>query len=88
MPVSFNLDKFDISCPYGFPLLTNDNVVMRKKLWEKGIHSFILWKPLHNDFINTENTISKRLSDSIIILPVNHDLDIEDIDRIIEVVNE
>jgi dTDP-4-amino-4,6-dideoxygalactose transaminase len=37
---------------------------------------------------NNENKLSKYLSDSIVILPVNHDLDIKDIDRIAEVINE
>jgi hypothetical protein len=88
LPVFFNLEDFDISCPFGFPLLINDNVLIRKKLWEQGIHSFILWNPLHDDLKLKDAEISKYLSDLIIILPVNHDLNIEDIDRIVEVINE
>ena len=40
------------------------------------------------DLENKKNNISQYLSDSIIILPVNHDLSIKDIDRVIEVINE
>ena len=68
--------------------MVNNNALIRKKLWDQGIHSFILWNPLHNDVENNENKVSKYLSDSIVILPVNHDLDIKDIDRIAEVINE
>jgi dTDP-4-amino-4,6-dideoxygalactose transaminase len=68
--------------------MANNNALIRKKLWDKGIHSFILWNPLHNDVEKNENKVSKYLSDSIVILPVNHDLDIKDIDRIVEVINE
>ncbi len=88
LPVLLNLEELDTSCPHGFPLLTNNNVLTRKKLWDQGIHSFILWSSLHKDLENTKNNISQYLSDSIIILPVNHDLSIKDIDRVIEVINE
>ena len=83
-----DLEKLDTSCPHGFPLLTNNNELTRKKLWDQGIHSFMLWGSLHKDLANKKNNISQYLSDSIIILPVNHDLSIKDIDRVIEVVNE
>ena len=69
-------------------MLTNNNEITRKKLWDQGIHSFMLWGSLHKDLANKKNNISQYLSDSIIILPVNHDLSIKDIDRVIEVVNE
>jgi len=79
--------RLDISCPYGFPLLVNDNISIRKKLWDEGIHSFVLWNTLHEDIENKDNSISQYLSYSIIVLPVNHDLSIRDIDRIIGVIN-
>ena len=88
IPNYLHLMQLDTSCPYGFPLMANNNALIRKKLWDQGIHSFILWNPLHNDVENNENKVSKYLSDSIVILPVNHDLDIKDIDRIAEVINE
>lgn len=88
LPVLLNLEELDTSCPHGFPLLTNNNALTRKKLWDQGIHSFILWGSLHKDLENKKNNMSQYLSDSIIVLPVNHDLSIKDIDRVIEVINE
>ena len=88
LQVSFDLGKLNTSCPYGFPLLINNNLELRKKLWDQGIHSFILWKKLHPSILNDQNRVSEYLSNSIIILPVNHDLSIKDIDKVIEVINE
>ncbi len=88
LPVLFNLKKMDMSCPHGFPLLTSNNKLIRKKLWDKGIHSFILWSSLHDNVPVKSNKRSKHLSDSIIVLPVNHDLSTKDIDRVIGVINE
>lgn len=88
IPASLDFEKFDISCPYGFPLLVNDSRLIRKKIWNKGIHSFVLWKPLHMDIPEEKRKCSKYLSNSVVVLPVNHDLSIKDIDKIIGVINE
>ena len=88
LPVLLNFKKLDTSCPHGFPLLTSNNKLIRKKLWAKGIHSFILWGSLHDNVPVKSNKYSKYLSDSIVVLPVNHDLSIKDIDRVIRVINE
>jgi hypothetical protein len=82
-----NLDNFDISCPYGFPLIVEDNQQVRKKLWEMGIHSFILWDTLHEDLSQEESKYFDYLSNSNLILPVNQDLSSNDIDRIINILN-
>ena len=82
-----NLNKFDILCPYGFPLIVEDNQLVRKKLWEEGIHSFILWGSLHNDSSREESEYSNYLSHSNIILPVNQDLSSSDINKIIDILN-
>jgi len=71
--------------PYAAPLTGS---LIRKKLWAKGIHSFILWGSLHDNVPVKSNKYSKYLSDSIVVLPVNHDLSIKDIDRVIRVINE
>ena len=86
--VSFDLGKLNTSCPYGFPLLIKNNLQLRKKLWNKGIHSFILWNKLHPNIEENKSLVSEYLSNSIIILPVNHDLPIKDIDTVIEAINE
>ena len=82
-----NLDNFDISCPYGFPLFVEDNQQIRKKLWEMGVHSFILWDTLHEDLSREKSKYSNYLSNSNLILPVNQDLSSNDIDRIINILN-
>ena len=87
-PAALNFETFDVFCPFGFPLLTNNNKLIRKKLWDQGIHSFILWDSLHVDALAKNDKYSKYLSDSIVVLPVNHDLSIKDINRVIKVINE
>ena len=82
-----NLNEFDILCPYGFPLIVEDNQLVRKKLWEEGIHSFILWRSLHNDSSGEKSEYSNYLSHSNIILPVNQDLSSSDINKIIDILN-
>lgn len=85
MPIG--LDKNHISCPYGFPFFTKNSRALRKKLWDGNIHSFILWKDLHNDIPSKNKECAHFLSNSIIVLPVNHDLSSKDIDKVIEVVS-
>jgi len=82
-----NLNNFDISCPYGFPLIVEDNKQIRKKLWEMGVHSFILWDTLHEDVSLKETKDSNYLSNSNLILPVNQDLSLNDIDKILNILN-
>ena len=76
------LKKLKKGCPYGFPLKVDDNQMTRTKLWNKGIHSFILWK----DCLSSSK-FSDDLTKKIIILPVNHDLYQDDLKEIIKVVN-
>ena len=83
-----NLNEFDIVCPYGFPLIVKDNKLIRKKLWEEGIHSFILWRSLHNDSSGEKSEYSNYLSHSNLILPVNQDLSSRDINKIIDILND
>ncbi len=84
---NLNLDNFDTDCPYGFPFIVENNKNIRNKLWNEGIHSFILWGYLHEDFLQVKNTDSENLSKSIVVLPVNHDLTSSDINRVIEIIN-
>jgi hypothetical protein len=84
-PQKFNLNSFDISCPYGFPLMVNNNKKIRSKLWNEGIHSFILWGSIHNDALGNNNI--NCLLDSLLILPVNQDLSSDDIKKIIKIIN-
>ena len=82
-----NIDNFDISCPYGYPLLVKDNKRARRKLWDMGVHSFILWSDLHKDIPSKYSNETIYLSNSILILPVNQDLSLNDIKKIIEIIN-
>ena len=82
-----SLSKLDISCPFGFPFIVKDNQEVRKKLWDKGVHSFILWHPLNRNSTKEADEYSNYLSHSNIILPVNQDLSSSDIDKIIEILN-
>ena len=85
-PQKLNLNSLDISCPYGFPLMVNNNTKIRSKLWNAGIHSFILWGSIHKDVLERNNNINCLL-DSLLILPVNQDLSSDDIKKIIEIIN-
>ena len=82
-----NLKNFDISCPYGYPLFVKDNKKLRKKLWEMGVHSFILWSDLHKDIQSKYSENSLYLSNTNIVLPVNQDLSLNDIERIVKIIN-
>ena len=87
MQNKIRLNNFDISCPYGFPLFIENNKQVRKKLWEMGVHSFVLWDTLHEDITHIKNTDSNYLSNSNLILPVNQDLSSNDIDKILNILN-
>jgi hypothetical protein len=88
LPSKLIVENYDISCPLGFPLIVHDNVKSRKKLWEMGVHSFILWENLHEDISFQKFEDSKILSHSNLILPVNQDLSSNDIYRIINILND
>lgn len=83
-----NLKNFDTSCPYGYPLFIEDNKKLRNKLWQMGIHSFILWSNLHKDIPSKYLDNSNYLSNRTLILPVNQDLSPNDIERIIKIIND
>jgi hypothetical protein len=85
---TIDINNFDLSCPYGFPLLVKNNKVVRKKLWSMGVHSFILWSDLHKDVPSKLSKNSKFLSNANLILPVNQDLTFNDIERISNIINE
>ena len=72
-------------CPYGFPLIIENNTELRKKLWDEGIHTFILWKENKRQELKNINSF---FSKKILILPVNHDLPEKDIMKIIAVIND
>ncbi len=86
LPNKFDINKVDVSCPYGFPLLSSENVKLRKYLWKKNIHSLILWNPLHADLQGHNFFYSESLSNSNLVLPVNQDLSEDDLNEIIEAV--
>lgn len=88
LPNTINIDINEIKCPYGYPLIVDNNLHLRAKLWKKNIHSFILWNTLYVD-----NTIDMTkfkyvdiLKKSIVILPVNQDLTIKNLEKIIKVI--
>jgi len=85
-PQNLNLKRIDISCPYGFPLMVDNNIKTRIKLWNAGIHSFILWGSIHSDVSERNNNINCLLG-SLLILPVNQDLSSDDINTIIKIIN-
>jgi len=86
-PQKIDLNNFDITCPYGFPLQVSNNKKVRSNLWAQGVHSFILWESLHLDALEKSNIDIKYLRQSILILPVNQDLTLEDINNIIQIIN-
>lgn len=88
LPGMINIENYDISCPFGFPLIVDDNKKTRKKLWDMGVHSFILWENLHEDVSSQKNEDLKLLSGSNLILPVNQDLSSNDIHKIIDILND
>jgi hypothetical protein len=85
-PQKLNLNSLDISCPYGFPLMVDNNKEIRNKLWNVGIHSFILWGTIHPEVPGRNNNINYLLK-SLLILPVNQDLSSDDIKKIIKIIN-
>jgi hypothetical protein len=87
-PENLNLNNFDTSSPYGFPLFTNNAKELRSRLWNKGIHSFLLWDQLHEDASECNDMSSDYLSKSILILPVNQDLTTDAMNKISEIINE
>lgn len=87
LPSTINLENCDNTCPFGFPLIVNDNKKVRKKLWDMGVHTFILWENLHEDISVHKSENSKFLSRSNLILPVNQDLTSNDIYKIIEILH-
>jgi hypothetical protein len=86
-PGKIKIENYDIDCPFGFPLIVNNNKIIRKKLWDLGVHSFILWEDLHEDVSTQVSEESNLLSCSNLILPVNQDLSSNDIHKIIEILN-
>ena len=87
LPCKINLENYDNTCPFGFPLIVSDNKRIRKKLWDVGVHTFILWENLHEDISFHKSENSKFLSRSNLILPVNQDLSSNDIYKIIEILH-
>ena len=87
LPSNLTLENYDILCPFGFPLIVDNNIEIRQKLWELGIHSFILWGNLHEDVSIIESQSSEILSNSNLILPVNQDLSSNDIKKIVKTLN-
>jgi hypothetical protein len=87
-PKNLNIKIFNTSCPFGFPLVTKNNVLLRSHLWGKGVHSFLLWRYLHEDALEYNDKDSSFLSKSTLILPVNQDLTINDINKISKIIND
>lgn len=77
----------NMDCPYGYPLMTDNNLRYRKLLWENDIHSFILWNTLYDESKIKDFKYIAKLKKSNLILPVNHDLTKEDLETIIKVLD-
>lgn len=87
-PNTISLNNFNISCPFGFPLLVKNNKLLRSHLWSHGVHTFLLWEALHKDVLTINDKGADYLSKSIIILPVNQDLSSNEINKISKIINE
>lgn len=87
-PKNLNISNLNISCPYGFPLVVKNNLLIRAHLWGKGVHSFLLWGSLHKDASEFINKELNYLSKSLIILPVNQDLTLNEIDKICKIIDD
>jgi len=83
--IDINFDN--IECPYGYPLMVDDNRKYRQKLWDNDIHSFILWGELYEEKENIKQfKYVQKLRNSNLILPVNQDLTMENLKTIIRII--
>jgi hypothetical protein len=83
-PVERNIEELTCA-PLFFPIYVKDRSVFQKKLAQQEIYAPILW-PVHTNMVLINDCIN-RIYDEILMLPIDQRYGIDDMKRLIEVIN-